>query len=86
MGLRNEANDLYWLCEKISTMSLEHASPEPEMDYVADAFDELLEYILRHKDDENKVVGGLKFYMPEKGVAISIGLSLILEDRIDGET
>lgn len=78
--MREQANDLYWVCQKIADMSREHASPETEMDYVADAFEALYEYILRYMDDENKVGGGLKFCMPDKGVAISIGVSMILED------
>ena len=79
---KRQANDMYWVTQKLAAMSLEHASHDTDMEFVANQFDVLYEYIDKHKDDLNEVNGGLTFRMTD-GRGISIGLCLKLVDEDD---
>lgn len=81
---REQANDLYWVSDKLAKLSLELASGEEDFELVNDEFDELYTYIDRYKNEHNLVEGGLNFRHAD-GRRINVGICLILTDVIDEE-
>ena len=79
---REQANDLYWVANKIAEMSLEMATPDTDHLFTADTFDDLYDYIARNADF---VEGGMTFRLNDgRGIVVSIVLGALTESRDEG--